>query len=311
MDPKGIWAKKLGFPPSERVSVRPCNWITKQEVHRTKIVHSRVHPHRRDCACMSCISERVSVENLGQLPFIFSIVVLITDKHTMETKQMQLKCAFMHYVTMTVFLFQINKCGENAVRVVHLVCEYEFRNLHFNSKNIYVFHCIVNPDLSTTYWNNALNPFVPVALVTATYQGEVLKIKQVWYPVAPILPLLRTFVRRRAQVHGKAVYTKTRRGDKKHFASPPWCHKLLCDLSSRMGVGGRWMKGGMEGGWEKKVRVRFIILGGRSKGPGLGEKAWLHTDISAALPSIQTTPRETPSQRGSATLPPACTIRTQ
>lgn len=91
------------------------------------------------------------MENLGQLPFIFSIVVLITDKHTMETKQMQLKCAFMHYVTMTVFLYQINKCGENAVRVVHLVCEYEFRNLHFNSKNIYVFHCIVNPDLSTTY----------------------------------------------------------------------------------------------------------------------------------------------------------------
>lgn len=48
-----------------------------------------------------------------ELPFIFSVVVLITDKHT-KTKRMQWICAFTHYVTMTVFLFQILDKGENA-----------------------------------------------------------------------------------------------------------------------------------------------------------------------------------------------------
>lgn len=130
-----------------------------------------------------------------------------------------------------------------------------------------------------------------------------------WYPVAAILPLLWTFVR--AQVHAKAVYTKTRRGDKKHFASPPWCHKLLADLSSRMGVGGRWMKGGMEGGWEKKVRVRFIILGGRSEGPRTGrESSTSHRHICCSPIDTDHSSRNT-QPAGVRSTPPFPFIRAQ
>lgn len=60
-----------------------------------------------DCACTLCKSEQVSGEILR---YVFSALVLITDKHRPQRLEMNVEwesiCAFIHYVTMR-FLFQV------------------------------------------------------------------------------------------------------------------------------------------------------------------------------------------------------------
>lgn len=116
------------------------------------------------------------------------------------------------------------------------------------------------PVQSPSYWNNVLNPLAMVAKATATYQGQVLKIKQVWYPVARHPPVAMDLCP--SPGTGVRVYTKTRWRDTKHLACAPRCHKLPSDLfvlqktDSGLGV-------------EKEVRVKFDIRGGHSEGPWL------------------------------------------
>lgn len=138
--------------------------------------------------------------------------------------------------------------------------------------------------------------FVLVALVTATYHEEDLKIKQVWYPAAAILPLLWTFVRRQVQVHAEC--TQKHDGGTKSI-SPHRCGAINCPATylcfrKRNGGGGRKGKerkgvGRGKSDWNSTSEV------GTARGPDWRGKLELtHTRLLIANTVRASTPGNSP-----------------